>query len=270
MPRSYHVFLSYKCLGSDGKPTRDSVLAEDIYQYLFSRGLSVFLSTIELESQGVSAYKKAIDEALDASKVLIAVGTTTEHLESEWVRYEWDGFFNDIISGVKPEGRVFAYIDKLDMKALPRALRQSQAITHRDGSLELLYRFVANAIGVDPLLAKVITPERSESKPTVEIESVLRRIDSMIHALSEFHSNPEGIYYIGQTIVECDVFLDDFRIEDEEARLMIEGISDDIDRDERRQMGLFDPIISIRKVRKLIQRLREIRKRFMAPTTTPP
>ena len=133
--KQYDVFLSFKNLGPDGKPTRDSVLAEDIYQYLFARKLSVFLSTFELEAQGVSAYKKAIDAALDASRVVIAVGTSTENLESEWVRYEWDGFFNDIISGVKPDGRVFSYIDGVEFKSLPRALRQSQAITQRDGSL---------------------------------------------------------------------------------------------------------------------------------------
>lgn len=265
MARPYHVFLSFKNLGTDGKPTRDSILAEDIYQYLFSRGLSVFLSTIELEAQGVSAYKRAIDEALDASTVLIAVGTSTEHFNSEWVRYEWDGFFNDIITGVKPEGRVFAYIEKLELKSLPRALRQSQAITHRDGSFELLYRFVANALGIDAIPPKPITPDRSDSKPTVEIEGVLRQIDSLIHALSEFHSNPEGIYYIGQSVVECEVFLDDYRVTDDDARALIDQISDEIDGDERRQMGIFDPIVSVGKVRKLIRRLREIRKRFMIP-----
>jgi hypothetical protein len=90
--------------------------------------------------------------------VLIAVGTSTEHLESEWVRYEWDGFFNDIISGVKPDGRVFSYVEGVEVKALPRALRQSQAITHRDGSLELLYRFVANALEVDAIAPEVVAP----------------------------------------------------------------------------------------------------------------
>jgi hypothetical protein len=149
LAKRYDVFLSFKNLGPDGKPSRDSILAEDIYRYLFARRLSVFLSTFELAAQGVSAYKKAIDAALDASRVLVAVGASVENLESERVRYEWDGFFNDIISGVKPDGRVFSYTDSIDFKTLPRALRQSQSIVHRDGSLEILYRFVANALGVE-------------------------------------------------------------------------------------------------------------------------
>ena len=171
--KRYDVFLSCKNLGPDGKPTRDSVLAGDIYQYLFARNLSVFLSTFELEAQGVSAYKQAIDAALDASQVLVAIGTSTQNLESGWVRYEWDGFFNDIISGVKPHGRVFSYIDGVEVKSLPRALRQSQAIVHGDGSLEVLYRYAANALKIQAVPAPIIEKPRSESKPAPEVESLL-------------------------------------------------------------------------------------------------
>lgn len=266
MVKKYDVFVSFKHLGADGKPTRDSALSADIYDYLSARNLSVFLSTIELEAQGVSAFKKAIDEALDASRVLVAVGTTTGNLESEWVRYEWDGFFNDIISGVKPDGRVFAYIEGVEAKSLPRALRQTQAIIHREGSLELLYRFIANALNVDAIASQPIHKQRSEFQNLPEIEAILREIDGLIEALAHFHSNPEGIYYIGQTLVECDTFLDDYGIIDEASKL-VEELIEEIDTDERRKEGLFDPIISVGKVRKLIRRLREIRKRFLHPSS---
>lgn len=269
MAKLYDVFVSFKELGRDGKPTRDSLLAADIHEYLSSRGLSVFLSTVELQALGVSAFKKAIDEALDKSQALVAVGTTTENLESEWVRYEWDSFFNDIISEVKPEGRVFAYIEGLELKSLPRALRQTQAILHRDGSLELLYRFITNALNVDMLSSMPINKERSEFKASPEVEAVLREIDGLIRALANFHSNPEGIYYIGQTLVECDTFLDDYGIHDEASNLVGELI-EEIDTDERRKEGLFDPIISVGKVRKLIRRLREIRKRLLQPAVLSP
>jgi len=262
--KQYDVFLSFKELNLDGTRTKDSVLAEDIYQYLSTRKLSVFLSTIELEARGVSAFKKAIDSALDASRVLIAVGTNTKNLESEWVKYEWDGFFNDIISGVKPDGRVFSYIDGIEFKLLPRALRQSQSIIHRNGSLELLYRFVTNALNIDIIPAQVIVKQRSENKPPEGLESILRAIDNLIRALANFNSNPEAIYYIGQTLVECDTFLDDYRINDE-ATSLIDDLIEEIDTDERRKEGLFDPVISVGKVRKLIRRFREIRKRFMQP-----
>lgn len=260
----YDVFLCFKQLREDGEPTRDSILARDIHRFLSSRGVSVFHSTVELEARGVSAFKKAIDQALDASRVLVAIGTTAEHLESEWVRYEWDSFFNDVISGVKPDGRVFAYIESLEFKSLPRALRQSQAILHRDGSFDLLYRFIANALELTTVTERPIDRYRAEFEPLTQVESIIKRIDSIIHDLANFHSNPEGIYYIGQTLIECDVFLDDHGINDKASELITDLI-DEIDNDERRKEGLFDPIVSVGKVRHLIRRLRLIRGRFLEP-----
>lgn len=101
-PGDPEVFISFKNLDPDGKPTRDSELAKDIYDFLSAQGLRVFFSNVSLEKLGVAAYKKAIDSALDSAKVLIAVGISGENLDSQWVRYEWDSFLNDILSRVKP------------------------------------------------------------------------------------------------------------------------------------------------------------------------
>ncbi len=146
MSDRFQVFISFKHLDESGNETPDSRLAREAYHYLTDRGLNVFLSTVSLEQLGIAAYKKAIDDALDGAHVLIAVGSSREHLESQWVRYEWDSFFNDILSGIKPEGRVFSYVEGVDLAKLPRALRQSQCIEHGPESLETLHRFVANAL----------------------------------------------------------------------------------------------------------------------------
>jgi hypothetical protein len=146
----YSVFISFKNLGRFGKPSRDSVLAREVFEALTARGFEVFFSPISLEKLGVSAYKAAIDKALDCSKVLVAVGTSAENLDSQWVRYEWDSFYNDILSGVKPDGRVFAYVEGCAPCTLPRALRQSQIFDRADAGLEKLTNFVANAFSSGP------------------------------------------------------------------------------------------------------------------------
>ena len=130
----YDVFISFKNLLPNGESTRDSKLAREVHDYLVGRGLSVFFGNVSLESLGISEYKKAIDVALDVSQVLVAVGTTREHLEARWVRYEWDSFFNDILSGVKPSGRVFAYVDGIRILDLPRSLRQAQTFIQGEDS----------------------------------------------------------------------------------------------------------------------------------------
>jgi TIR domain len=85
---TYDVFISFKNLDEKGVATSDAQLANEVYNFLTSKGLRVFISTVTLESLGVSNYKKAIDDALDAASIMVAVGTTTENLNSEWVRYE--------------------------------------------------------------------------------------------------------------------------------------------------------------------------------------
>jgi hypothetical protein len=144
----YDVFLSHKQLDPGGEPSRDAVLAREVFEYLSGQGLRVFLGAVSLEQLGIAAYKKAIDDALDSAQVLVAVGTSAENLESQWVRYEWESFFNDILSGRKTKGRVFSYVDGVSPNALPRTLRQNQVIVHQQGSHGLLYNFIANALAL--------------------------------------------------------------------------------------------------------------------------
>jgi hypothetical protein len=160
----YDVFISFKNLDENGKPTQDSVLAKEVYEYLASRGLRVFFSNASLEKLGVSSYKKAIDDALDESRILVAVGTSRESLDSQWVRYEWDSFFSDILSNVKPDGRVFTYAEAIDIRSLPRALRQSQTFQRSQDSLERLYNFISSALGA-PVHAAPLFPKTSRVEP---------------------------------------------------------------------------------------------------------
>ena len=145
----YQVFIAFKNADDEGKQTRDSIIATKVFNYLTKKGLRVFNSTITLEKNGISEYKKSIDEALDMAKVLVVVGTSASNLNSKWVRYEWDSFFNDILCGIKPNGRIFTYIDDIKPTELPRALRQTQSIKHGSESMYHLYGFIKNALRVE-------------------------------------------------------------------------------------------------------------------------
>jgi len=147
MTEEYDVFVSFKNLDEGGNPTPDAALAKEVHEFLTARMLNVFCASVSLEKLGTSAYKRAIDRALDSSHVLVAVGTTSENLDSPWVSYEWESFFSDVLSEIKPEGRVFAYVKGVPLKALPRALRQCQVINQGPDSLQRLFNFVANALG---------------------------------------------------------------------------------------------------------------------------
>ncbi len=177
MDEAFEVFISFKHRDREGRETADSRLAREIHRYLSDRGLKVFLSSVSLEQLGIAAYKKAIDAALDTAQVLIAVGTSAENVDSEWVRYEWDSFFNDMLSGMKPAGRVFAYIDGVGISSLPRALRQTQCIEHGPDALERLHRFVVNALGSSA------SPERgADVKPSIASTGEVLRCSNFLVA----------------------------------------------------------------------------------------
>jgi hypothetical protein len=268
MNEPYDVFLSFKGLGSNGKPTRDSVLAHDIYEYLTARTLRVFYSSISLETLGVSAFKKAIDQALDRSRVLVAIGTSGENLDSEWVRYEWDSFYNDILTGVKVEGRVFVYIEDVGLASLPRALRQSQAINHKAGSLELLYNFIANAFRFEPVQSR---PQKSPSHPLDRrpaLEEILQELDSLSAMLASLQPSAKNIGAVGQALLQCSSFLLERGVNDDAAEALVEELMQELDSDEReekRRLGGTAPVISVGKVRQLMNRLKEIRRQLLSP-----
>lgn len=139
------VFISVKQLDEDGQTTPDVALARELYDRLVQEGLTPFLSSVTLEQMGTAEYKGSIDDALDQASVLVAVGTSPANLASRWVRYEWDSFFNDVISGIKPDGKVFSLISGFEPAQLPRALRQNQTFVHEKSGLDYLCNFLTNA-----------------------------------------------------------------------------------------------------------------------------
>jgi uncharacterized membrane protein YeaQ/YmgE (transglycosylase-associated protein family) len=143
---SNDVFISCKNRDKRGVKTRDAEIADEVYDFLTGKGLSVFLSTPTLEQLGASDYTREIDSALESATVLLAIGTSADHLDSKWVRYEWDSFANDIRSGIKPNGKIFTYIERMPITALPRGLRQTQTFEHSRSSLERLYNFIYKAL----------------------------------------------------------------------------------------------------------------------------
>lgn len=91
-------------------------------------------------------------------------------------------------------------------------------------------------------------------------------IERLQDALEKFHSNPEGIYYIGQTLVHVDAFLERHGVSGAAGQL-VEELMQELDDDERKEMGVFDPVISVTKVRALRRSLNGLKK-TLVPTPT--
>ena len=95
----FDVFICYKETDKDGRRTKDSVLAQELYFQLKNEGFKVFFSRITLEDKLGSAYEPYIFAALNSAKVMVVLGTKPEHFNAVWVKNEWSRYLSLIKSG---------------------------------------------------------------------------------------------------------------------------------------------------------------------------
>ena len=90
----FDVFICYKESDENGKRTKDSALAQDIYYQLTDAGYKVFFARITLEDKLGQEYEPYIFAALHSAKVMVVVGTKPEYLNAVWVKNEWSRFLS--------------------------------------------------------------------------------------------------------------------------------------------------------------------------------
>lgn len=90
--KPFDIFISYKETDRNGNRTKDSIVAQELYEKLVSAGYKVFFSRITLEDKIGSEYEPYIYAALSSSKVMLTVSSSNENIESPWVKNEWSRF----------------------------------------------------------------------------------------------------------------------------------------------------------------------------------
>lgn len=173
---SFKVFISFKNLDDNGNPTRDSEIAEEIYHALSELGIEVFFSNEEVQNRHRSDYGTLINEALDSSVVLILVATAAEHIEANWVEYEWNSFNNEINSGRK-DGHIVSVIEGISVGKLPYALRQR--MVYRSDEID---RMINMVIGI-PGVSEETEDSRDDNPNAVEAAIMKKQGDQYYFAL---------------------------------------------------------------------------------------
>lgn len=140
------VFISFKNHDFEGRETIDTRIAEEIYNELTSRKIDTFYSSSSLLSLGQSVYKRAIDDALEKTKILVVVSSKKEFLESEWVKYEWESFHQDILSGLKKHCQIVTVFSDIERENIPRSLRDFQKFSLEPCDYKGVVDFVENAL----------------------------------------------------------------------------------------------------------------------------
>lgn len=144
----FDVFISYKFHGNNSETLPDYYMAKELYEKLKSNGIDAFFSDSSLIGLASSDYKRLIDKCLDDAKLLIVVATKPEYCDSNWVRYEWDSFYNDILSSRK-DGCLVSYLDTDDIGAFPRTIRSLQVFEKKADGLNSAVEFAKSYLGKD-------------------------------------------------------------------------------------------------------------------------
>ena len=122
----FDIFICYKETDNNGRRTRDSVLATELYQELTKEGFKVFFSRITLEDKLGIAYEPYIFAALNSAKIMVVLGTKPEFFNAVWVRNEWSRYLSLIKNGAK-KTLIPAYRD-MDPYDLPEEFSHLQAL----------------------------------------------------------------------------------------------------------------------------------------------
>ncbi len=169
---SYQVFLSFKN-SADGESTADSKIAEALYKYLVSQGVNVFFSNISLLEFGESAYKDAIDDALDEVQLMVVIGSQSQYLTSKWCKYEWQNYQQNMLSNIV-KGTIVTYIGDMDLAEVPTAIRHYQSFRMSTHSVENVGTFVVKALqrmaGGVPAQTEE-SAKASDNQPNEEVEA---------------------------------------------------------------------------------------------------
>ena len=160
---AFDVFLCYKETAEDNSRTNDSILAQDLYLTLKSRGYNVFYAPVSLAGKAGYNYEAAIYHAIATAKVMLVLGTKPEYLTSTWVASEWGRFFERMDAG---ERKVLVPLYKdMSPEQLPEAFlaRRLQAVNM--GNFSFMFT-------LEGTLAQVFQAEK-------EIETVRRKSDAV-------------------------------------------------------------------------------------------
>ena len=214
----YDVFICYKEASENGERTKDSLLAQDMYNQLTNQGLKVFFARISLEDKIGLLYEPYIFAALNSAKVMLVVGSKKEHFEAVWVKNEWSRFL--ALKKKDPSRLLVPCFFDMDTYDIPEELLMFQCQDmSKIGFMQDLLRGIMKLVTPGENKGKSNSPNPDDNIP--EIEKIKRRVSILIeqddwekavsYCEKRLDSNPENadLYFL--------ICLLEHRIPDESA-----------------------------------------------------
>ncbi len=169
--KPFDVFICYKETTEGGSRTKDSVIAQDIYDHLVNAGYKVFFARVTLEDKLGQQYEPYIFAALNSAKVMLVIGSKKEYFNAVWVKNEWSRFLA-LMKKDRSRLLIPCYRD-MDAYDIPEelAMLQSQDMSKIGFNQDLLH-------GIKKVLGSGKSSAMSAASATAgsEVEPLIKRI----------------------------------------------------------------------------------------------
>lgn len=157
----FDIFICYKESDEEGRRTRDSVIAWEIYNALTKEGYKVFFAP---KSIGLGkSYEPVIFAALHSAKLMFVIGTQGSYLEAPWVKNEWSRYLELIYAG-EAKTLIVLYKDIQPALDFPTELMRLQAYNlDTMGYIQDISDAAQKIVGKRQTRAKASSAERTVS-----------------------------------------------------------------------------------------------------------
>ena len=173
----FDIFICYKETAEDGQRTKDSVLAQDMYDKLTEKGYKVFFARITLEDKLGQEYEPYIFSALNSAKIMLAIGTKYEYYNAVWVKNEWSRFL-DMMKKDKEKVLIPCYAD-IDAYDMPQEFKNLQGQDMgKVGFMQDLVRGIGKIISLEdekPVAAAPVQTVVQQVVSNSKAENLLKR-----------------------------------------------------------------------------------------------
>lgn len=186
--KPFDIFISYKETDLNGARTKDSIVAQDLYNKLTAEGYKVFFSRITLEDKIGTEYEPYIYAALASSKVMITVCSTKENIEAVWVKNEWSRFLS--FAGKNSDKTLIPLYFDMSKENLPEEFAHIPAYDMKTAGFEQeLIRGIKKMIPL-PVMLLEKRKKRKELLKKIEIGAIACAIIGIIVSIPWFMKLP--------------------------------------------------------------------------------
>ena len=185
------VFISFKAEDGLGNRTKDSLIAQNIYEQLTSRGIRTFFSRISLQDVTGDEYEPHIFAALHSAKVMLLVTTDIGHVNYGWVKNEWTRFLDLKRENPNQVKTLIPVYQGVAAEMFPERIPMREAVNldSKDAMLELIHG-VAELVGKKDALqnnqqAKLLMNKMQEALDNASYADAIRYGNELVECVPD-------------------------------------------------------------------------------------